>query len=109
MTSKKIENYGLYQTLFSSKKTNEKLTEINRKQLLNKISKFNVEQERAFLMLIFEHARLKNEFEYDPKNINLPYSIQYDENNITLDFSKLPQELQLILWKFSNIIKNEDV
>jgi len=108
MAQKKIENYGLYQT-FSSNIPIEPLPDVEKEDLFKKIEFLSHEQKCAFFMLICEHARLNDNFQYDnTEDIILPYSIKQVENNVSLDFSKIPRELQWILSKFSNIIESPE-
>ena len=103
MAQKKIENYGLYQT-FSSNIPPSDLSQDEIGKIDKKIGTFSHEQKCAFLMLIFEHARLQDQFEFKKDEVNLPYTIEQKENDISVDFSKLPRDLQWILFKFSNMI-----
>lgn len=107
MSQKKVEKYGLYYT-FSSNIPEEELSEKDINNLISKTSSLSYEQKCAFFMLICEHARLNEQFQYDEEEGILPYSINQEENNILIDFSKIPRELQWILFKFSNIIKNPE-
>jgi hypothetical protein len=103
MVRKKIKNYGLYQTL-SSKNSKELLLLSDKLQLSENIKCMSYEQKKAIFMLIYEHSRLKDGFNYIPQNSVLPYSIIQNQNDISFDFLKLPENLQIIIWRFSNII-----
>ena len=104
MSQKKLENYGLYQTL-SSKIPNGSLSDQDKDEMSEKIENLSYDQREAFFMLICEHARLKDGFQYDTHKIPLPYSIKQEENDVLVDFSILPDELQWIIWKFFNVIQ----
>lgn len=107
MSQKKVEKYGLYYT-FSSNIPEGNLSEEDIDNLISKTLSLSYEQKCAFFMLICEHARSNDEFQYDADGYPLPYLINQEENNIRIDFSKIPRELQWILFKFSNIIKNPE-
>lgn len=107
MSQKKVDNYGLYQTLYSPSFSEEQLPDENKKELLEKVKIMNYDQEKALFMLIYEHARLNGDVEYDSENIILPYSIEQKGKNISIKFPELPNNLMWILWKFSNIVQKE--
>jgi hypothetical protein len=102
MVQKKVKNYGLYQTL-SSTNSNDLLLLSDKIKLPEIIKSMSYEKRKAVFMLIYEHARLNDEFQYNFQNEVLPYSIVQDKNDILIDFLKLPDNLQFIIYKFSKI------
>jgi hypothetical protein len=103
MVLKKIKNYGLYQTL-SSENIKEKLIFSDKLKLSENIKNMTYEEKKAIFMLIYEHARLVDDFNYASEDSILPYSVIQDNDNVLIDFLKLPENLQIIIWRFSNII-----
>ena len=105
-------NYGLYQTFAPSRRSGElpsdlpkkELTTKEKKTLLRKLSSLNKDQTEAVFMLICEHARQNNDFDYDPSDIQLPYGLQQKSKTVVFDLKKLPVQLRWVLWRFSNVI-----
>lgn len=104
MPRNKSMNYSLYQTFIPGKESEKSLSS-SKIRLLTKIFE-NLEHDKAeaVLMLICEHARRAEDFIYDPENIILPYSMKMKRGNVIFDIKNLPQDLQWVLWKFSNVI-----
>lgn len=64
----------------------------------------------AIFMLIFEHARIEEKYEYSTKNKDLPYGMTYNKNELKMCVENLPLELQWIVYKFCKqriVPKNE--
>ena len=66
----------------------------------------------AVLMLIFEHARIHEEYVYSPKNLkDLPYGMTYANQKLNMNVKNLPVTLQWIIHKFCkqriSVKKNE--
>lgn len=102
-------SYGLHQT-FNAKIPKRKLAKPLRIKLAEKFNNLDPEQNNAVFMLIVEHARLNEEFVYDPEiKLKLPYSIQYDaaNKNVKVDIEKLPNKLQWILSRFGKIVNKK--
>jgi hypothetical protein len=98
-------SYGLYQTFSSIEEPSQGLSSERKKRFRKKISSLTEEQREAVFMLICEHARQNQEFDYDPENIILPYQMVYDnEGRVDLNINLLPYKLQYILWKFVKMI-----
>ena len=96
-------SYGLYQTLSIGCESEKKLTVAQKKSLASKLKNTNDQKTEAIFMLICEHARLNDDFIYDPTSIKLPYSMKKQDNDVLVSVEDLPIPLQRILWKFSNI------
>ena len=98
-----MSNYGLYQTFVPSENS-ESISAKQKNALQKKFSNLDSEQSEAVFMLICEHARLNEDFVYDPSYIVLPYGIKQKKSVIDIDINLLPDILQRILWSFSNVI-----
>ena len=96
--------YGLYQTFAASDVPKNDLSMAEKKVLHEKFSTLVTDQAEAVFMLICEHARVNNDFDYDPQNVVLPYSLKQDEANVVIDLENLPMKLRWILWRFGNVI-----
>jgi|694.fasta_scaffold73514_2 hypothetical protein len=97
------QTYGLYQT-FSSDTPEKDLSEEEKKELDLTFKILNTEQKKAVFFLIIEHAKITEDYIYDPKNIIFPYNMIQNENSIEFDLENLPIKLKWILLKFSKII-----
>jgi len=106
MPKKSNNNYGLYQTLISSEK-DLPLSEEEQKNLMERIKNSSYETREAIFMIICEHAKIHEEFNYDPENISLPYEIKTGRNKVTIDLKNIPVELQRILLRFSNVFSEK--
>ena len=98
-----MSSYGLYQT-FAPSENSESITTKQKNALQKKFSNLDTEQSEAVLMLICEHARLNEDFVYDPSNIVLPYGLEQKKSTVGINIENLPEALQQILWSFSNVI-----
>lgn len=97
-------SYGLYQT-FSSDTPIEDLSISDKREIKENFETLDTEQKKAVFFLIIEHAKLTDNYIYDPNNIQYPYDIfQNSDENIEFDLEKLPIKLKWILWKFNKIL-----
>lgn len=108
------KTYGLYQT-FSLNNPSNDLSILEKKQLKENLLKLDLDQKKAVFFLIIEHAKITDNFSFDPsKTLILPYDISHNEasedaeENIEFDLEKLPIKLKWILWKFNLMIYNQN-
>jgi hypothetical protein len=90
------------------KEPSRDLSPEKRTRLLKKVRLLNEEQREAMFMLICEHARLNDEFEYQPGSFALPYDLRYSDGELTFDVKLLPRKLQYILWKFVRVVQHSE-
>lgn len=103
MSQRKV-TYGLYQTFSDIKEPSRGLSSEKKKKIKSAFSRLTEDQREAFFMLVCEHARQNDEFDYDPENIVLPYDIVYSDNQVEMDLKNLPPKLQYILWRFLKVL-----
>lgn len=101
-----MTTYGLYQT-FSSDMPDDDLNYEDKLYLKESIKTMTVDQKKAIFLLIIEHARLTEQFNFVPDNLVYPYGINQLGNNIEFNLDLLPIKLKWILFKFSKLMKNE--
>lgn len=95
------QNYGLYQTLNQNQEMyNKDLTRECKKDLIKFINSSKPEFCSEILLLICEHARLSNEFVFNPNNIIIPYNGQQENSGVIFEIKRLPIPLRHILFKF---------
>lgn len=104
MPRSKSIKYGLYQTFITDSKNEKKLPAKDIEKLSSRFENLDRDKTEAVFMLICEHARVNGDFDYDSENIVLPYDIEYDDEEVRFDIKTLPNGLQRILMKFSNVI-----
>ena len=100
-----MATYGLYQTLDSPEFEGKIFPDENKNEVLKKIKKMKKGQEKAFIMLICEHARLLGELVYEEQNTKLPYGTIQNDKDVDIDFTLLPEDLKWRLWKFSKAME----
>ncbi|MDB4769516.1 hypothetical protein OAG24_00985 [bacterium] len=94
--------YGLYQTLIENEGSYEAdISKENKKTLVKFLNKVEPAYGEAILMLICEHAKLNDRFEYDPVNLKLPYKGIQKDFDVIFELKNLPVSLRHILYKFS--------
>lgn len=103
----KIINYGLYQTLNQNIPKRD-LTVAQKTSILDGIESLAIEEKEALIMLIYEHARLNDNFVYDNNQLSvMPYNGEFSNKSINLDIKNFPIGLRWIIFKFINIIQNK--
>ncbi len=111
-------DYGLYQTFAPPReKSGESPSNLPKKDLsvkekkilFQKLSSLNKTQTEAVFMLICEHARQNDDFDYDPSDLQLPYGLWKKSKTVIFDLEKLPVQLRRILWRFSNVINQSTI
>ena len=106
--SSKIVSYGLYQTL-NKNIPRKDITSTQKTLILEKLNKLTIDQIEAVVMLVCEHGRVHNDFDYDPENVNLPYEGVHSKNSVTFDLKKIPIPLRWILLKFIEVINKSSL
>ena len=104
--SPSLPSYGLYDTLNSSIPTRN----LKKKELKRLTTEtIPIEKQKAMLLLIIECA-IRNDG-YSPSSKKLPYKIKttpqstFNEGRVDIDVSKLPLEVQWVLYKFLDVGK----
>lgn len=97
-------NYGLYQTL-NQNLPDQELSSDRKRRLIRRLKKIDDQQKEAVLLLICEHASLNDGYLYKPNELILPYGLNETERGLEFDLEKLPPQLQHILKKFSDMIR----
>jgi hypothetical protein len=100
----KGNNYGLYQTL-NQNIPRQDLKAPQKTHILEKILNLSSRETEAIVMLVCEHARIHEDFVYDPKDITLPYGGSFDKKTATFDLKKMPITLRWIIFKFLEIVE----
>ena len=100
----KGNNYGLYQTL-NKNIPKQDLKAAQKTHILEKIITLSPRETEAVVMLVCEHARIQEDFIYDPEDIALPYDGSFDKKTATFDLKKMPIPLRWIIWKFLEIVE----
>jgi hypothetical protein len=99
--------YGLYQT-FASHEEKEDLTIDEKLEVKESIKSMTIEQKKAVLFLIIEHAKIEDGYIYSSEDFSLPYGlVQYNLNNVHFELDSLPIPLKWVLFKFTKLLKNE--
>lgn len=92
--------YPLYHTL-NKNISSKGIKNSEKKKIIEGLStESNQDILNAFVMLIAEHARCEGKLDIGSKNIELPYGLMQKSKNFVINFDLLPEELQVILWKF---------
>ena len=99
-------SYGLYQTLVTDDIPSKKLVVAKRELMMKKMQCLNMRTTEAVFMIIYEWAKLNDDFERDGDV--LPYNMTYKDGNVTFDIEVLPSKLQWVLWRFCSLIKDEE-
>jgi hypothetical protein len=97
-------NYGLYQTL-NKNLPKQDLKAAQKSHIIERISNLKERETEAIIMLVCEHARIQENFSYDPENIILPYEGSFDKKTVTFDLKKMPIPLRWIIFKFLEIVE----
>lgn len=97
-----MSSYGLYQTL-NSKIPKSDLKATQKIELNDFIENSTYEQKEAILLLIYEYARINEDYVYDPVSINIPFGGKVQSNDVHFELKKIPIHLRWILWKFTQI------
>ncbi len=100
----------LYQTL-SQEDTKKPFTKAQLATLHKKLQDDALlDEKKAILVLICEHARLEGKFTYTSETEQtLPYDIAVDDmGDPTFDLESLPPKLRWILFKFLSVIENSE-
>ncbi|HMP31046.1 MAG TPA: hypothetical protein PKD85_15675 [Saprospiraceae bacterium] len=97
-------SFPLYYTL-NQNVIDKKLSDSRQKKMADKlIESEDLNLKKAVIMLIAEHAKIKEEMDmvsiFDTNNPILPYDMIQKSDDVIIKFDKLPNELQQILWKF---------
>nr|QBK85525.1 MAG: BET bromodomain protein [Marseillevirus LCMAC101] len=100
----KGNNYGLYQTL-NQNISKKDLKSVQKTYILEKITTLSSRETEAVVMLVCEHARIQEDFVYDPEDITLPYGGSFDKKTVTFDLKKMPISLRWIILRFLEIVK----
>ncbi len=90
-------SYGLYQTL-NQNIPKQDLKAAQKTHILEKINSLSRRETEAVVMLVCEHARIHEDFVYDPENITLPYEGSFDKKTATFD-------LRWIISRFLEIVE----
>lgn len=99
--------YGLYQT-FSNHEQKDDLSLDEKIYMKEIIHSMTLEQKKAVLFLIIEHAKIEDEYVYNSENFSLPYGLSQPRiNSLEFELDNLPIKLKWILFKFSKLLKNE--
>lgn len=102
-----MECYGLYQTL-NNKIPKSDLKADQKIELTKFVDSCTSEQKEAVILLICEHARINDGYLYSNKGeINIPYGGKIEGSNLQFEWKKTPIHLRWILWKFTQIGKND--
>ena len=103
------KSYGLlYQTFSSSDTPTEDLTVSQKCELKKNLENLNQEQNKAVFYLIIEHAKITENYIYDQETKIFPYDMYQDGLSMKFYLEKLPVNLKWILWKFNNLIVNQN-
>lgn len=95
--------YALYETL-SKKIPQEDLSPTQRKVVTKTLTSLEDDRKKsAVVMLIAEHYRLETKKIIDGGKTPLPYEISQTESGIEINITKLPRDLQWVLYKFATL------
>ncbi len=103
-----MTEYALYYTLNKNIKP-VNLTVKQKTTLLNFLTSedLDVDKKTAIILLITEHSRVVDNYEFDADNLILPYdlddTVESDGSTLYGDLENLPSELQWILYKFATL------
>lgn len=96
--------FSLYYTL--NRDVPEK--DLNKKQyteFIEKISQMTVNQHKSILLLLFEHALVCGDINYDSEELSIPYNCESTNNGIQFNLDNFPISLKWIVFKFLGIVK----
>jgi len=99
---------GLYQTLTVTPIPKKDITLKQKKILKNNLNKIGASQGKAIFMLILEHAKICDDFIYDPSDAKIPYTGEIENADILFKLEKFPKELRWVLWRFFDFLTEHE-
>ena len=94
--------YPLYHTL-NQNIPKTKLTKAQETKLIDRLGSLEGDAKKAVIMLATEHAKVVDQYVYDPDSIVVPYRGVQDGDDVIFDLKDFPVELKWILWKFIHL------
>ena len=99
-----MTRYALYYTL-NQKIPDGALNPRQRKKIYDKVPNLDDSQRKAFFLLMCEHY-LNSEEPNEITETFLPYELKQLDSGVQINFSKIPHELQWVLYKFVEIVSH---